>query len=122
MGKPKKGTLRTATMVVLLIIAAVISRFVSKYTDGFISYLFSYLRSFLYIGLFAVWGCSIYRRIIQMQVQRCLVGVSVLMVFWLTVRTIKYLLATDPVQLRYLWYFYYVGMQFNGQVMTMDTA
>lgn len=54
------------------------------------------LRASIYIGLFAIWGISVRNRIIQPQVRRYLTAVSTLMVFWITVRTIRYSLEECP--------------------------
>ena len=70
------------------------------------------LRAFIYIGLFAAWGISVRNRIIQPQVRRYLTAVSVLMVLWITVRTIRYLLEECPWVIRHLWYLYYLPMLF----------
>ena len=70
------------------------------------------LRASIYIGLFAAWGISVRNRIIQPQVRRYLTAVSALMVFWITVRTIRYSLEECPWIMRHLWYLYYLPMLF----------
>lgn len=65
-------------------------------------------RSLIYIGLFTAWGISVRRRIIQPQVRCYLTMVSAMMVFWVTVRTIRFLFAETPEALRLLWYLYYL--------------
>ncbi|MGN0657740.1 MAG: histidine kinase N-terminal 7TM domain-containing protein [Ruminiclostridium sp.] len=64
------------------------------------------------MGLFGIWGISIRRRIIQPQVRRYLTAISALMVFWVTVRTIKFIFTENPWLLRQLWYMYYLPMLF----------
>ena len=44
--------------------------------------------------------------------RRYLTAVSALMVFWVTVRTIRFIIAEDPWVLRHLWYLYYLPMLF----------
>lgn len=100
----------TAAGVALLIAAAVACRFANRFVQIPATPVFGYLRSVIYIGLFAAWGISIRRRIIHPQVRRYLTAVSVLTVFWLTVRTIKYLFVAEPNTDRHLWYLFYVGM------------
>lgn len=70
------------------------------------------LRASIYIGLFATWGISVRDRIIQPQVRRYLTAVSALMVFWITVRTIRYSLEECLWVIRHLWYLYYLPMLF----------
>ena len=68
------------------------------------------IRSAIYIELFIAWGVSLHRRIIQPQVRRYLTSISVLVVFWMTVRTIRYSLDECIWLMRYLWYLYYLPM------------
>lgn len=67
-------------------------------------------RSVLYIGLFAGWGVSLEQRIVHPQVRQLLMGMDILMVFWLTVRTLRFQLDAAPWLNRLLWYFYYLPM------------
>ena len=70
--------------------------------------LFLFTRSFLYIGLFVVWGFSVSGRIMQAQVRRMLVSVSALILFWITIREIKFRFVISPAAVRYIWYSYYI--------------
>ena len=74
--------------------------------------LFSYLRSFIYIGLYAAWGLSVRRRIVQKQVGRYLTCISVLLILWFSFRTVKYFIFWQPGAIRYLWYLFYLPMLF----------
>lgn len=67
-------------------------------------------RSVLYIGLFAGWGVSLEQRIVHPQVRQLLADMDALMVFWLTVRTLRFHLEAAPWLNRLLWYFYYLPM------------
>lgn len=102
----------SAQLVALAIVVAIILRQIGFRVDDPLDLFVNLLRSAIYIGLFTVWGVSIRRRIIQPQVRRYLTAISVLMVFWITVRTIRYLLVKDPGVLRQLWYLYYLPMLF----------
>lgn len=97
---------------VLAVIAAAALRQIGFRVEDPLDWVCSFLRSVIYIELFAAWGISVRRRIIQPQVRRYLTAVSALMVFWVTVRTIRYLFAEDPWVLRHLWYLYYLPMLF----------
>lgn len=101
----------TAALVAAVILAALFCRLfvyspwnVTSFGDK----LANYVRIFLYLGLFTVWGISVSRRVMQVQVKRYLIAVAALMVLWLTLREFRWHLVTDPRALRWLWYSYYV--------------
>ena len=72
----------------------------------------SYVRAALYLLLFVLWGYSLDQRIIQKPVLHCLRLMDVLMLIWLTLRTLKYEVVTDLTVARYLWYLYYLPIIF----------
>ena len=72
----------------------------------------NYIRALLYLLLFALWGFSLDRRIIQKQALHCLRLTAALMLVWLILRTLKYEFVTDLTVARYLWYLYYLPMLF----------
>ena len=72
----------------------------------------SYVRAALYLLLFVLWGYSLDQRIIQKPVLHCLRLMDVLMLIWLTLRTLKYEVVTDMTVARYLWYIYYLPIIF----------
>lgn len=84
----KKKAFINGGIILLAVIVAYIFRLIGR--GSFYPTLFSYLRSFIYIGLYAVWGLSVRQRIVQKQVGRYLTGVSVLLILWLSFRTVKY--------------------------------
>ena len=94
----------------LVIITAAVLRQIEA--DAMLNWFCLMLRSSIYIGLFIAWGVYIHRRIIQPQVRRYLTAISVLMVFWVTIRTIRYSLNECVWLMRYLWYLYYLPMLF----------
>ena len=96
----------------LAVMTAIVLRQIGFRVEDPIDWASSFLRSVIYIGLFTAWGISIRSRIIQPQVRRYLTAISALMVFWITVRTIRYLFAEESGTLRYLWYLYYLPMLF----------
>ena len=71
-----------------------------------------FCRSGLYLLLFVMWGIAFQQRTVQPTVKKLLLGVSTVTIFWLVVRTIKYLIAEDPLLVRTLWYSYYIPMLF----------
>ena len=72
----------------------------------------NYIRAALYLLLFALWGFSIDRRIIQTQALHCLRLTAALMLVWLVLRTLKYEVVTGLTAARYIWYLYYLPMLF----------
>ena len=72
----------------------------------------SYIRAARYLLLFALWGFSIDRRIIQTQALHCLRLTAALMLVWLVLRTLKYEVVTDLTVARYIWYLYYLPLLF----------
>ena len=111
MAKQDRRLLRAAAYTAALIAAAVFCRRI-PYLSGnaLLGQLANYLRVFLYLGLFALWGVSARHRVMQAQVRRCLVLVAALMVFWLTVRELRWHLVRSADVQRWLWYLYYVPL------------
>ena len=67
----------------------------------------NHLRSGIYVFLFSAWCYSIWMRIVQTQVRRYLLAISVLMVLWILLRSIKFSIDNTDAG-RWLWYFYYL--------------
>lgn len=110
MSGQKKKNIITAVTATLAISTAYCFRFIGK--GRFYPTFFSYLRSFIYIGLYAAWGLSIRKRIVQKQVRKYLTCVSMLLIFWMTERSAKYFIFCQPDVVRYLWYLFYLPMLF----------
>lgn len=101
----KKKSLLLWTAVLTAVLAAYLCRMTTAAPP-----LFAFLRAMIYLALFIVWGLSIRYRIRQNQARRYLLAVDLLMLFWITVRTIKFIVVTGAVMTRYLWYLYYIPM------------
>ena len=112
MGKLRPKNYSIFLFTVLVILAAAVLRQIGFMTEGPMKLFCAILRPLIYIGMFVIWSVSLRRRTIQPQVRRYLTAISTLMVFWLTVRTTKYLFTEDPWTLRHLWYLYYLPMLF----------
>ncbi|MGN0967676.1 MAG: histidine kinase N-terminal 7TM domain-containing protein [Oscillospiraceae bacterium] len=112
MAKAKLKKHRALLYAAAAVIAAAVLRQIGFRVEDPLDWLCPFCRSAIYIVLFAAWGISVRRRIIHPQVRRYLTAVSVLVVFWVTVRTIRYLFAETPWVLRHLWYLYYLPMLF----------
>ena len=97
-------------MAFVIVAAAYTCRMLAMYDIG--GKYPSNIRAVLYLLLFALWGYSIDRRILQKQALHCLRLIAALMLFWLILRTLKYEVVTDLTVARYLWYLYYLPMLF----------
>ena len=108
----KRNTRQLFLMIfVFAIIAAAYScRMLAKFDVSGVY--MSYIRAALYLLLFALWGYSLDRRIIQTQALHCMRLTAALMLVWLVLRTLKYEVVTDITVARYIWYLYYLPMLF----------
>lgn len=108
----KRNTRQLFLMIfVFAIIAAAYScRMLAKFDIGGVY--MNYIRAALYLLLFALWGYSLDRRIIQTQALHCMRLTAALMLVWLILRTLKYEVVTDITVARYIWYLYYLPMLF----------
>ena len=109
MSKAAKKSILYALGMLALIALAMWLRYASRHI--FHSPAVSHLRSGIYVFLFSVWCYSLWIRIVQTQARRYLLAISVLMVLWILLRSIKYSIENTDVE-RWLWYFYYFPMLF----------
>ena len=109
MSKATKKILLYALSVLALIAFAMWLRYASRHI--FHSPAVSHLRSGIYVFLFSAWCYSLWIRIVQTQVRRYLLAISVLMVLWILLRSIKFSIENTDAE-RWLWYFYYFPMLF----------
>lgn len=108
-----KGTIKhllPMVFVFTVIAIAYACRMLAKFDIG--GPAVNHIRTALYLLLFALWGFSLDRRIIQRQTLHCLHLTAVLMLLWLILRTLKYSVVTGPAAGRYIWYLYYLPMLF----------
>ena len=71
-----------------------------------------FVRAGAYILLFSGWARSLWQRIVHRQARRYLIAIAALMLFWMLVRTVRFLIPGYPPSTRYLWYLYYLPMLF----------
>ena len=109
MSKATKKSLLYALGVLALIAFAMWLRYASRHILH--SPAVSHLRSGIYVFLFSAWCYSLWLRIVQTQVRRYLLAISVLMVLWILLRSIKFSIENTDAERR-LWYFYYFPMLF----------
>lgn len=108
--KKKKQTI---IIVVGLIICAVLCRMITKFdlVTGSLNSFFSILRSLIYIGIVIAWGLSICHRILNGCVRHYLLEIDALLLFWMGIRTAKYLFLTKlNVASCFCWYGFYIPM------------
>ena len=108
-----KGTTKHLLLTVFVCTAIAIAyacRMLAKFDIG--GPAVNHIRPALYLLLFALWGFSLDRRIIQRQTLHCLRLTAALMLLWLILRTLKYSVVTGPAAGRYIWYLYYLPMLF----------
>ncbi len=111
-GKSKqKGFLISLIFVSLIIFAIFLNQVSRNVGSAYISRSAAILRSLIYFGIFTAWGLSIRRRVVQKQVRNYLIAISMLMNFWIFLRTTKYFFVLESQNLfRHLWYAYYIPM------------
>ena len=97
---------------VLAVLTAAVIRQIGFLVNEQLGLCCSILRTLIYIGIIATWGISVGNRIMQPQVRRYLVTISLLMGFWFTARGIRYCLNDNYWLMRHLWYLYYLPMLF----------
>ena len=102
----KKRDILICCIVALLILCAMAARILGS-PEGAPG-LGSMIRNGIYMGLTAAWGVSVQRRIIQAQTRRYLIAIALLMLLWLTERTVKYEFNLSAASARRLWYSYYI--------------
>ena len=109
MSKATKKSLLYALAALGLIALAMWLRYASRTVLH--SPIYNHLRSGIYIFLLCAWCHSVRVRIVQTQVRRYLLAISMLMVLWLLLRSVKFSIDNTDAE-RWLWYFYYVPMLF----------
>ena len=74
--------------------------------------IFGIIRSLIYIFMFLIWGITLRNRIVQIQAKRFMTSIAGLIVFWVAIRSVKFVIAQSPFAVRMLWYMYYIPMIF----------
>ena len=120
MDRTGRDSLLNLTVALALIVAASLLRILNR---G-VSALPDLLRAFIYIGLGLWWGESVRSRIMAPAPRRHLTQMSMLMVIWVVIRTIKFeFCPVVGTVTRYLWYSFYVPMTvipFLGLLTAME--
>ncbi len=110
------------TAALLLILSAVIGRNNDPETLSVFHFvLLGTIRSSIHIGLLAVWGFSMRRRVLSRMPRRILSASALLLVLWILLKTAKYYFCADPDLDRMLWYMYYLPL-FSSSLFALYTA
>lgn len=113
MTKQKIKTAVAVVVVTVMLLIAYSCRIIGN--NGYYGTEVGLLRSFIFIALFAVWGASLYNRIIQTRIRCYMSIIAFLMIFWFVIRTVKYFFISEelyPGIVRHLWYMYYFAILF----------
>lgn len=107
--KINRNTILNIAIVVLAVICAALCRYFDRLAEIPVLRI---CRSLIYIVLFLWWGVMLRKRIVQVQAKRFMTAISFLIVFWVLVRTVKFIFVENPTVIRLLWYSYYIPMIF----------
>lgn len=112
MGKINSRTGHITIAVVLLLITAMMLKLIPIHsTSPLMKQSAVLLRAMIHFGILITWGLSVHQRIMQGQIRSYLLSISILMVYWLVIRTMKYLFFIEsPYFNNLLWYSYYIPM------------
>jgi hypothetical protein len=122
--KHNKIFLKNVLIVTFLLVLAFLFRTIGReISSSFGATVLIILRSLIHVSTIIFWTLSLYKRVVNKQVRRILIGVGVLMTVWILAKTIKYeFFPNNTTTLaRYLWYGYYVPMvmiPFLGIIVT----
>ncbi len=99
-----KGNNRTLIVLLAFYLAGIISR------TGAGEFPFYSFSLFIFCTAVMYWASSIRSRIIDDRQRHLLIAIAGMILLLHTLQILKYLFATSPVQLRYLWYMYYIPL------------
>lgn len=103
--RPAKATVPAVAGCVL---AAILCRQITP-SEPFLDAVSNILRPLFYAGLYFAWGISFRRRIIHKPTLYHLTGIAALMIFWIFIRSFKYMVPDEmAAALRLGWYMYYI--------------
>ena len=105
----KKKRLLSYIAIASLVILAYICRQIS-FKGLFLIQFAGQCRSSIYIGLYCAWVIYLEKHVVDAKMRQCLTWIACLMVFWFLVRTIKFLIFMEPLEMRICWYLYYIPM------------
>lgn len=100
--------------VAFFVVAALAIGVCSRYQDAVvIKRSLESIRTGIYLCILIVWTVSINKRVVQKLPKRFLVCISLLLILWLSLRTVKWFYVEPlTIERRYLWYCYYFPFLF----------
>lgn len=112
--KTTKKNIRIYSIFFLLFVIAVIINIINNGLPPVQTFILGLLQTNLYIAVYAIWGISVSRRILQTQVRFFLECIAALLIFWMLLRAMKYYIFIEgDFESRYLWYLFYIPMLCN---------
>lgn len=112
--KTTKKNIRIFSIFFLLFVIAVIINIINNGLPPVQTFILGLLQTNLYIAVYAIWGISVSRRILQTQVRFFLECIAALLIFWMLLRAMKYYIFIEgDFESRYLWYLFYIPMLCN---------
>ena len=106
----KRKTYICTGMILFLLLYAYFAKWFAKGTDNILlETVLQLSRHLIHIGLILAWMFSVRQRILQKPIRRNLLLTGSLLIFWLYIRTVKWMFFTKySWQNRYCWYSYYI--------------
>ena len=115
-------TRNTNIVCLTMVFLASVVRIIIKSDETFYSAIsYNSIVYSLFTAALFLWIWQIKRRILQDTVRRHLIAAGLLMIFWMTIRTIKYeFILSGWSACRYIWYMYYIPMIFIPLLMFLS--
>ncbi len=104
---------RVALFVALIMLAVILDNLYNMFpvNDSFFNMVGFTISICIYIGLYSYWTISVYKRIMQSRVRNYLMLIGAAIIFWITVRIVKWAAFEFMIfEDRILWYMYYIPM------------
>lgn len=106
----KRKTLAGAVTASALLIFEIILKLLLTVFDIRIGDIYDLLRGTGYIAIFMIWGFSLHRRILNKYTRISLEAVACSEVFWIALKSLKYILPKTELLQLHLWYMFYIPM------------
>lgn len=108
--KPSSYTIDVLLVIFLLLFANFV-RIITKETTPAMYIVSHVVVIAIYIGILVSWGMSVYERIAHKSIRRYLITLMVLMIFWMSMRTLRHTVFFEVFPIgQWCWYLYYISM------------
>ena len=106
-------TTKKEKFIIIAVVAVVFLAWLCRMLNASTEMNLNPIRAVIYLVLYIFWGNTLRYRLVHSQVKHIAISIAALMVFWIGVRTIKYSISMQSVDLiRQLWYLFYLPMIF----------